>query len=100
MHVFSLLASFVLSSIAQCQAAEWELIAVGHWQCREGLMGCVYNGFSIDESNGNFYMIAGYFDLHDLWLSKDLGLHWTQARNDVFGCEQTSCGRCDFWFGH
>eukprot|EP00808_Paulinella_micropora_P010872 g31241.t1 len=42
------------------------------------------------------YVIAGYLDLHDMWVSSD-GVEWSLVSNRTWNCDARSCGRFDFW---
>lgn len=58
----------------------WECVTKeAQWSKRSG------HGFVIDSKN-NLWIMAGYFDKHDLWMSGDNGSNWNNIRNDVFNC--------------
>jgi len=71
----------------------WELVlAESPWVNRSG------HGFVVDHE-GIFWIAAGYYDLHDLWRSEDLGKKWERVDRGLFDCKLTEihCGRYDFW---
>merc|ERR1712232_223744 len=72
---------------------EWDLVvAEAPFVNRSG------HGFVVD-NKGIFWVIAGYYDLHDLWRSNDFGVSWSRVDREVFNCkiEDIHCGRYDFW---
>jgi hypothetical protein len=42
------------------------------------------------------YVIAGYLNLHDIWVTND-AKNWTLLSNKAFNCDDSKCGRFDFW---
>ena len=56
------------------------------------------HGFVID-NDGVFWVVSGYYDLRDLWRSKDKGMSWEKVDDAVFNCKdyELRCGRYDFW---
>ena len=71
----------------------WELVlAESPWVNRSG------HGFVVD-NGGTFWIAAGYYDLHDLWRSEDLGKSWERVDRALFNCKlsEIHCGRYDFW---
>jgi photosystem II stability/assembly factor-like uncharacterized protein len=54
------------------------------------------SGHSVVTYQNSMYVIAGYLDLHDLWVSQD-GATWSLVSNSTWNCNDDSCGRYDFW---
>ena len=74
-------------------STNWELVNGSAFVNRSG------HGFSINKNTGEFYVVAGYYDLHDLQESSDKGVTWTKIADNVFNCSKgiNNCGRFDFW---
>jgi hypothetical protein len=54
------------------------------------------SGHGVVVYNHTMFVIAGYLNLHDIWITKD-GKNWNQISNRAFGCDNDKCGRYDFW---
>eukprot|EP00457_Paulinella_chromatophora_P009800 gb/GEZN01009874.1/.p1 GENE.gb/GEZN01009874.1/~~gb/GEZN01009874.1/.p1 ORF type:complete len:348 (-),score=36.58 gb/GEZN01009874.1/:221-1264(-) len=54
------------------------------------------SGHSVVTYQNSMYLVAGWPNLHDLWLSQD-GIAWSSLDNATWNCHSESCGRFDFW---
>lgn len=71
--------------------SNWRFISNATWSIR--------SGHGVVVTDGIMYVIAGYFDLHDLWMSTDASdaNSWKYLSNSTWNCENQGCGRFDFW---
>jgi len=54
------------------------------------------HGVVVSSSGKSLMVVAGWPELHDLWVSDD-AKNWTQTSDSVWGCSNKSCGKFDFW---